>query len=196
MLKTDRQFNILYNIIFLGSRMNDEKFKIRRGTSTGFILEDENSLDDFQMLPRMDRRPKMKRNKTGDSSKYSFDSDISEIDNVCDQLSKWLNDPLDSKDRKLDARDKAVLKFADSLLKRALSESFLGENIDESVLENMVASENYGTLTTHQKRKVIRNFRSLSLEVAKHKNLLSNIGVSGDFLYLSRIYLKIFKNSY
>lgn len=159
--------------------MNDEKFKIRRGTSTGFILEDENSLDDFQNFPRMDmRRPKMKRNKTGDSSKYSFDSDNSELDNICDQLSKWLNDPLDSRDRKLDARDKAVLKFADSLLKRALSESFLGENIDETVLEDMVTTEDYGSLTTQQKRKVIRNFRSLSLEVAKHKNLLSSVGVS------------------
>lgn len=159
--------------------MNDEKFKIRRGTSTGFILEDETSLDEFHMLPRTDlKRPKMKRNKTGDSSKYSFDSDISELDNICDQLSKWLNDPLDSRDRKLDARDKAVLKFADSLLKRALSESFLGENIDEAVLENMVATEDYGSLTTQQKRKVIRNFRSLSLEVAKHKNLLSIVGVS------------------
>jgi poly(ADP-ribose) glycohydrolase len=124
------------------------------------------------------RRPKMKRNKTGDSSKYSFDSEHSELDNIYDQLSTWLNDPLDldNRDRKLDARDKAVLKFADSLLKRALSESFIGEPIDETTLENIEASggEDYSSLTTQQKRKIIRNFRSLSLEVAKHKNLLAN----------------------
>lgn len=124
------------------------------------------------------RKPNMKRNKTGDSSKYSFDSENSEIDNVCDQLSKWLNDPLDGRDRKLDAHDKAVLKFADSLLKRALSESFLGEPIDEAVIENMIATEDYGTLTLQQKRKVVGNFRSLSLEVGKHKNILNNSGVS------------------
>lgn len=159
--------------------MNDEKFKIRRGTSTGFILEEESSLDDFQTLPRMEiQRSKMKRTKTGDSSKYSFDSENSELDKVCDQLSQWLNDPLDSRDRKLDARDKAVQKFANSLLKRALSESFVNEPIDEAVFENMIAREDYGSLTTQQKRKVIRNFRSLSLEVAKHKNLLNNVGVS------------------
>lgn len=125
------------------------------------------------------RRPKIKRTKTGDSSKYSFDSENSEIDNIYDQLSKWLNDPLDNRDRKLDARDKAVQKFADSLLKRALSESFLGEPIDETILENIETSgEEYNSLTTQQKRKIIHNFRSLSLEVAKHKNIFTNAMVS------------------
>lgn len=165
--------------------MNDREIKIRRGTSTGFILEDDGSLDDFQMLnARTDtRRSKMKRNKTGDSSKYSFDSETSELDNIYDQLDKWLNDPLDNRDRKLDARDKAVLKIADSLLKRALSESFLGEAIDENILEDMATStEDYNTLTTQQKRKIIRNFRSLSLEVAKHKNLLTSSMVSEKIL--------------
>lgn len=163
--------------------MHDREIKIKRGTSTGFILEEEASLDDFQMLNSRNsaeiRRSKMKRNKTGDSSKYSFDSENSELDNIYDQLDKWLNDPLDSRDRKLDARDKAVLKIADSLLKRALSESFLGEPIDENILEDMATStEDYNTLTTQQKRKIIRNFRSLSLEVAKHKNLLTSSMVS------------------
>lgn len=161
-----------------GSKMNDKKIKIKRGTSTGFILEDDNSLDDCQVMPRMDmKRSRMKRNKTGDSSKYSFDTEESELEEIYDQLSKWLNDPLDSKDRKLDSRDKAVLKFADSLLKRALSESFLGENIDDSSFENM-SQDDDAVLTAHQKRKMISNFRSLSLEVAKHKNLLASQLVS------------------
>lgn len=170
--------------------MNDREIKIRRGTSTGFILEEEASLDDFQMLPRSDmRRSKMKRNKTGDSSKYSFDSENSELDNIYDQLEKWLNDPLDSRDRKLNSRDKAVSKIADSLLKRALSESFLGENIDENMLDDMATSnEDYNTLTTQQKRKIIRNFRSLSLEVAKHKNLLSSAMVSLTLIVFSDVF--------
>ncbi|KAL7033760.1 hypothetical protein ACKWTF_007714 [Chironomus riparius] len=155
-----------------GSRMNDEKIKIRRGTSTGFILEEDSSLDDYQMLARMDtRKGKMKRNKTGDSSKYSFDTEESEVEEIYDQLSKWLNDPLDSRDRKLDSRDKAVLKFADSLLKRALSESF----VDDTTLDDLTTdSEEFGNLSVQQKRKMVKNFRSLSLEVAKYKNQLSS----------------------
>lgn len=165
--------NYAVDINVEGSRIHDKKIKIRRGTSTGFILEDEDSLDDCQMLPRTDaKRSRMKRNKTSDSSKYSFDTEESELEEIYDQLAKWLADPLDCKDRKLDSRDKAVLKFADSLLKRALSESFLGEPIDDSSLDNMTEDE--PTLTPQQKRKMISNFRSLSLEVAKHKNLLAS----------------------
>lgn len=168
--------NYAVDINIEGSRMNDEKIKIKRGTSTGFILEEESSLDDYQMMARMDpRRGKMKRNKTGDSSNYSFDTEESEVEEIYDQLSKWLNDPLDSRDRKLDSRDKAVLKFADSLLKRALSESF----VDDTTLEDLTTdSEEFGNLSVQQKRKMVKNFRSLSLEVAKYKNQLSSQMVS------------------
>lgn len=93
---------------------------------------------------------------------------------------RWLNDPLDNKDRKLDSRDKAVLKFADSLLKRALSESFLGEPIEEAGLEE-IADVDDTALTAQQKRKMIANFRSLSMEVAKHKHMLAAQLVSLSF---------------
>lgn len=163
--------NYAVDINIEGSRIHDKKIKIRRGNSTGFILEDEESLEDCQLMPRVDvKRSRMRRNKTGDSSKYSFDTEESELEEIYDQLSKWLNDPLDCKNRKLDSRDKAVLKYADSLLKRALSESFLGEPIDAS-LENMTEEDD---VSLAQKRKMISNFRSLSLEVAKHKNLLAS----------------------
>lgn len=160
-----------------GSQMNDKNIKIKRGTSTGFILEDEDSLDDCHVMQRMDlKRSKLRRNKTGDSSKYSFDTEESELEEIYDQLARWLNDPVDGKDRKKDARDKAVLKFADSLLKRALSESFLGEQIDDTSLGN--AADDDANLTAQQKRKMIANFRSLSLEISKHKNLLASQLVS------------------
>lgn len=158
-----------------GARMNDKKIKIKRGTSTGFILEDEETLEDCErFLATNDvKKSRLKRNKTGDSSSYSFDTEESELEEVFDQLAKWLNDPLD-KGRKLDTRDKAVLKFADSLLKRALSESFLGEPIGDPSLENMT-NDGDGSLSIQQKRKMISNFRSLSLEFAKHKNLASQL---------------------
>lgn len=160
-----------------GSRIHDEKIKIKRGTSTGFILEDEASLDECQMMPQMEvRGTKMKRTKTGDSSKYSFDTEESELEEIYDQLSKWLNDPLDSRDRKLDSRDKAVLKFADSLLKRALSES----HVDDTTLDELTTEteSDFGNVSLQQKRKMITNFRSLSLEVAKYKNQLASQLVS------------------
>lgn len=163
--------NYAVDINIEGARIHDKKIKIRRGNSTGFILEDEESLQDCQLMPRIDmKRSKMKRNKTGDSSSYSFDTEGSELEEIYDQLARWLNDPLDCKERKLDSRDKAVLKYADSLLKRALSESFLGEPIDAS-MENMTADDD---VSLPLKRKMISNFRSLSLEVAKHKNLLAS----------------------
>lgn len=162
------------DITIEGAKINDKKIKIKRETSTGFILEDEMSLGDCQMLPQKDiRKPRGNRNSTGNSSKYSFDTDESDIEEIYDQLAKWLNDPLDVKDRKLDSRDKAVQKFADSLLKRALSESFLGEIFDESAIEE-IQSVDDGNIPIHQKRKMIQNFRSLSLEIAKHKHLLAS----------------------
>ena len=164
--------NYAVDINIEGARIHDKKIKIRRGTSTGFILEDEESLEGCQLMPRMDvKRSRMKRTKTGDSSKYSFDTEESELGEIYDQLAKWLNDPLDCKDRKLDSRDKAVLKYADSLLKRALSESFLGEPIDVDALNDLSEDND---ISLPQKRKMISNFRSLSLEVAKHKNLLAS----------------------
>lgn len=171
----DEDFDDSYavDINIEGARIHDKKIKIRRGNSTGFILEDEGSLEDCQLMPRIDgKRSRMRRNKTGDSSKYSFDTEESELEEIYDQLSRWLNDPLDCKDRKLDSRDKAILKYADSLLKRALSESFLGEPIDaDASMENMTEDDD---VSLPQKRKMISNFRSLSLEVAKHKNLLAS----------------------
>lgn len=173
--------NYAVDINVEGARTNDKKIKIRRGTSTGFILEDEDSLDDCLMMPRTEvRRSKIKRNKTSDSSKYSFDTEESELEEIYDQLAKWLNDPLDCKDRQLDTRDKAVLKFAQTLLKRALSESFLGEPIDKNSFDDM-SQDNDASLTLQQKRKMISNFRSLSLEVAKHKNLLASQLVRKNF---------------
>lgn len=57
-----------------------------------------------------------------DSSEFS-----SELEEVYEQFSKWLEDPIMKENvEKLDPRDEAVLNFASSLLKRTLSESFVG----------------------------------------------------------------------
>lgn len=153
--------NYAVDITVEGSQIHDEKIKIRRGTSTGFILEDEDSLDDclaFHMTSRNQRG--IQRNSTGNSSTYSFETEVS-VDEIYDQISKWLKEP-DS------TRKPKVIKFAESLLKRTLSESYLGEQIEEDINIDEDANSN-----SNKKHKMISNFRSLSLEISRHKSLLA-----------------------
>ena len=72
--------------------------------------------------------------------------------------------------RELDSRDEALLQFASSLLKRTLSESFVGVPITEDGLSN---SDDSGMQEDIQKQKIILNARSLSLELAKHKHKIA-----------------------
>lgn len=88
---------------------------------------------------------------------------------------RWLEEPISSeKPKKLDARDEAVLRFANSLLKRTLSESFVGVPFSEDGLSEEKGSE--GTTIRSNgshKEKLVLNVRSLSLELAKHKHKLA-----------------------
>lgn len=63
-------------------------------------------------------------------SKYSFGNSTefsSELEEIYEQFSKWIDDPVIKDNvKELDPRDEAVLRFASSLLKRTLSESFVG----------------------------------------------------------------------
>jgi poly(ADP-ribose) glycohydrolase len=159
-----------------GSKLQDQEIKIRRGTSTGFILEENNSFDDFQMLNESkNRESKLKRNKTGDSSSYSFETEESDLEEMYNKIQCWMNDPLENCNRKLDSRDKTIFHYANSLLKRALSEGYLSENIENATSSNL---NDYSVLTSQQRRKMIRNFKSLSLEVAKYKNQMNSQTVS------------------
>lgn len=71
-------------------------------------------------------------------SKGSFDDSTdfsSEFEEVYEQFSKWLDDPILKDNMKsLDPRDEAVLNFASSLLKRTLSESFVGVPLTEGCI--------------------------------------------------------------
>lgn len=107
-------------------------------------------------------------------------------------LCRWLEEPISTdKPKKLDARDEAVLKFANSLLKRTLSESFVGIPFTEEC----IASGNGGSAEARsariagsggsggggggsiggigQKERILLHVRSLSLELAKHKHKLA-----------------------
>lgn len=73
------------------------------------------------------------------------------------------------KDRRkeLDSRELAVVRFAGSLLKRTLSESFAGVPL----------TENYEPIATEyeapKKSKLVLSAKSLSLELARHKHRLA-----------------------
>lgn len=67
-----------------------------------------------------------------DSSEFS-----SELEEVYEQFSKWLDDPILKENvDKLDPRDEAVLNFASSLLKRTLSESFVGVPLTDGCISS------------------------------------------------------------
>jgi poly(ADP-ribose) glycohydrolase len=65
----------------------------------------------------------------------------------------------------MDARDKAVVTFAGSLLKRALSESFAGVPMQEGEPQPF-----FDASDIHQRHKLALAVRSLSLELARQKN--------------------------
>lgn len=81
-------------------------------------------------------------------------------------MSKWLEDPIVAdENRELDARDRAVVRFAGSLLKRALSESFAGVPLQEGEPQPFIDANDVS-----QQHKLALAVRSLSLELARQKN--------------------------
>ncbi|XP_011691183.1 PREDICTED: uncharacterized protein LOC105452060 isoform X2 [Wasmannia auropunctata] len=165
-----------------GSHVGDQDIKLRRGGSRGFVLRDETVDEEFlkESLEaeqkwlgrfRQSQGPMFQRKDTSASSKYSFSTEYnsdfcSELEEVYEQLSKWLEDPIVADEsRELDARDRAVVRFAGSLLKRALSESFAGVPVQEGEPQPFLDAND-----VNQQHKLALAVRSLSLELARQKN--------------------------
>ena len=85
---------------------------------------------------------------------------IAELEVVYEQLGKWLEEeeilPTNLETQAM--REKAVMQFAGNLLKRTLSESFVGIPLNEGELPE---------------KSVKVAARSLSLELARHKSKLA-----------------------
>ncbi|XP_026726212.1 uncharacterized protein LOC113492759 isoform X3 [Trichoplusia ni] len=155
-----------------GAGVQDNDIRVKRGGSVGFVLTEKETLSNGEPSPR--RRP-LGRKDTGNSSKYSFSTEYtSELEEVYEQFNQWLNDPIvdadsgEHKNRELDSRDLAVIRFAGSLLKRTLSESLaVGGGGAE-------AAELYGREPRAlPPRPLALAARSLSLELARHKHRLA-----------------------
>lgn len=164
-----------------GSQIRDQNIRVKRGGSCGFVLDGStgSTSEERDWFDRCRQRQNgaLERGETNESSRYSFESDLgSELEEVYEKFAKWLEEPISSdKPKKLDARDEAVLRFANSLLKRTLSESFVGIPFTEDGLGGEKVPEGNaarGTNGSHND-KVVLNVRSLSLELAKHKHKLA-----------------------
>ncbi|XP_043263876.1 uncharacterized protein LOC122404047 isoform X3 [Colletes gigas] len=164
-----------------GSHVYDQDIKVKRGGSRGFVLRDETVDEEFlkesleaeqKWLGRFrQNQSTLQRRDTSASSRYSFSTEYnsdfcSELEEVYEQLAKWLEDPIAADEsRELDARDRAVVRFAGSLLKRALSESFAGVPVQEGEPQPLIDS-----VDVNQRHKLALAVRSLSLELARQKN--------------------------
>ncbi|XP_033219409.1 uncharacterized protein LOC117174413 isoform X2 [Belonocnema kinseyi] len=169
--------NYAVGISVTGSHVGDQNIKIKRGGSRGFVLRDETVDEEFlkesleaeqKWLGRFRlSQPGMLKRDTSASSRYSFSTEYSsELEEVYEQLSKWLEEPAATdENREMDARDRAVVRFAGSLLKRALSESFAGVPVQEGEPQPIIDSSD-----AHQRHKLALAVRSLSLELARQKN--------------------------
>ncbi|KAJ9579494.1 hypothetical protein L9F63_004842 [Diploptera punctata] len=171
---TDSSYAV--GISVAGSGLGDGEIRVKRGGSRGFMLH-EDSLDD-QFLRESLRQEKewidKFRNKrpgalshkdTADSSKFSFSTEYSsELEELYEQYSRWLDDV--DENRELDARDIAVVRFAGSLLKRTLSDSFAGVPLTEGQQSPLEVYKN--------RTKLALVARSLSLELARHKHRLTS----------------------
>ncbi|KRT79940.1 hypothetical protein AMK59_6474, partial [Oryctes borbonicus] len=168
-----------------GSGVRDQDIKVRRGGSTGFILHeeslDENFLKDSlqqeqQWIDKFkSKQTNLSRKESNKSSDCSVSTEYSsELEEVYEQFSKWLQNPVIETEKgtkkELDARDLAVVQFAGSLLKRTLSESFAGVPLTEGGCENTLGVISSGA---NKKNKLILNAKSMSLELARQKHRLA-----------------------
>ncbi|XP_055326959.1 uncharacterized protein LOC129580499 isoform X2 [Sitodiplosis mosellana] len=188
------------DISISGSRTDaDEGIRIKRGGSRGFVLNDD-SLDEGFFMESVNQSQtwlEKYENKfsnvnavktdnnanvtAGEKTKYNYEDDSSEfsseLEEVYEQFSKWLDDPIIKENvDKLDPRDEAVLNFASGLLKRTLSESFVGVPLTEGCISSACIPAEENSMQNYQdkqKNRQILSARSQSLEVAKHKHRLA-----------------------
>lgn len=159
-----------------GAEVHDNDIRVKRGGSVGFVLTEKETISNGNPTPK--QKP-LCRKESGNSSKYSFSTEYtSELEEVYEQFNQWLNDPIldadsgEHKNRELDSRDLAVIRFAGSLLKRTLSESLAV--CPMSAKGGADAAELYGREPRNVQQKPLSlAARSLSLELARHRHRLA-----------------------
>lgn len=186
-MSTSTESSYAVGINVTGSGVADPDIKVKRKGSTGFMLQ-EDSLDEEFLVDSLKQEKQwidkfrnkqsavLSRKESNKSSEYSFSTDYSsELEEVYEQFSRWLEDPILQTDKgakkHLDGRDLAVVQFAGSILKRTLSESFAGVPLVDGDSAPSTNVGEYSNVT--KKNKMVLSAKSLSLELAKHKHLLA-----------------------
>lgn len=102
-----------------------------------------------------------------------------DLEEVYEQLSRWLDESMEEKlpltstnVQQQKIRDNTIIQFAGSLLKRTLSESFVGVPLTEGGDGDDDLSRNI-VLNGKTMKKIKTAVRSLSLELAKHRHKLN-----------------------
>uniref|UniRef100_A0A6P7FKF7 poly(ADP-ribose) glycohydrolase n=1 Tax=Diabrotica virgifera virgifera TaxID=50390 RepID=A0A6P7FKF7_DIAVI len=184
---TSEESSYAVGISVMGSNLLDRDIRVRRGGSTGFALK-EDSMDDNFLENSLNQEKEwidkfrnkqssvLNRKESNKSSEYSFSTEYSsELEEVYEQFSRWLESPMLETEkgtkRELDARELAVVRFAGSILKRTLSESFVGVPVPmtENCDIHSCSNDEYST----RKNKLVLNAKSLSLELARQKHRLA-----------------------
>ncbi|XP_056636959.1 uncharacterized protein LOC130901183 isoform X2 [Diorhabda carinulata] len=184
---TSEESSYAVGISVTGSNLHDGDIRVRRGGSTGFALKEDSLEDNFlenslnkekEWIDKFRNKQSsvMNKKESNKSSEYSFSTEYSsELEEVYEQFSRWLECPLleieKGTKKELDARELAVVRFAGSILKRTLSESFVGVQVPmtETCDTNSGPNDEYST----KKNKLVLNAKSLSLELARQKHRLA-----------------------
>lgn len=133
-VSSSEESNYAVDISLTGSAVADKDIKVKRGGSIGFALKEDSQEDYYdnsvarekEWIDKFKSNQSKIRNKKG-SSDYSFSTEYSsELEDIYEQFSHWVDNPISETGNKLDSRDMAVVRFASSLLKRTLSESYAG----------------------------------------------------------------------
>nr|XP_018897266.1 PREDICTED: uncharacterized protein LOC109030650 isoform X3 [Bemisia tabaci] len=169
-----------------GSSLTENNIRMRRGGSRGFMLEDSFGTESS---PKTEKHKARRRQafSRGNSSRYSFSTEYtSELEEVYEQLSRWLDESdlstvgleddsgsgTGSGETRQRLRDRAVVQFAGSLLKRTLSESFVGVPLTDHRDELEETDYRPDSRLKHD-FKIKLAARSLSLELQKHRHKLA-----------------------
>lgn len=165
----------------------DDSYK-RRG-SDGFVLQEDSSFDEEVLQELMLEATGRERASRGDSSKYSFSTDMSsEMSDSLLNLNLANEKDLSEMDVR---RNKEVFQLATSILKRGLSESMVGcgdiegdNNIFPTGLCDF--NNNNNNDQVGKKENYNNNSRSLSVELVKQKHRLAAklVSVISDFVLI------------
>lgn len=153
-----------------------DHIRIRRRNSNGFVLQEDSSFDESELGEFMLNAPEARRNQMPghSSSKYSFSTDFSsEFSEFCEDVEKNSVDGILDTSAEQPLRNRAIVHFASSILRRGLSESFAGWSASNNDNNLMLATDTDVNNNSQYEQPTNEYSRSLSVELIKKKHRLA-----------------------